>query len=127
MIRVNLQRNVRQGQNLLQRRWAAKLKRLLSSAADGRNATLELEDGTTLRGISFGADTSTSGELVFSTGMVGYTEALTDPSYKGQMLMLTFPMVGNYGVPDPEKLDSIGLPSGFESSRIHASALVVQE
>mmetsp|Transcript_9126 Transcript_9126/g.22385 ORF Transcript_9126/g.22385 Transcript_9126/m.22385 type:complete len:1521 (+) Transcript_9126:246-4808(+) len=127
MHRVNLQRHARRGRGLLQKRWAAQLIRQMSSAADGRNATLELEDGTKMRGVSFGADTSISGELVFSTGMVGYTEALTDPSYKGQMLMLTFPMVGNYGVPDPQKLDPTGLPSGFESYQIHASALVCQD
>jgi len=96
-------------------------------STDGKNATLELEDGSKFRGISFGADVGTSGELVFTTGMVGYTEALTDPSYKGQLLMLTYPMVGNYGVPDMTKLDDLGLPKGFESDRIHASALVVQD
>ena len=80
------------------------------------NAQLILEDGTAFRGRSLGAERSVSGEVVFNTGMVGYTEALTDPSYRGQIMTLTFPLVGNYGV-----------PRDFESSRIQASALVVSE
>ena len=76
-----------------------------------------------------------SGEVVFSTGMVGYTESLTDPSYRGQLLVSTFPMVGNYGVPGVSlagggrapRLDALGLRHGFESDRIHAAALVVQD
>ena len=78
-------------------------------------------------GFSFGARRSVSGEVVFSTGMVGYAESLTDPSYRGQILALTYPMVGNYGVPNPRELDQWGLPKGFESGEIHASALVVQD
>ena len=61
--------------------------------------TLVLEDGTTYRGRVHGYARSVSGEVVFNTGMVGYTEALTDPSYGGQILALTYPLVGNYGVP----------------------------
>ncbi len=80
------------------------------------NAQLILEDGTVFRGRSLGAGRSVSGEVVFNTGMVGYTEALTDPSYRGQIMTLTFPLVGNYGV-----------PRDFESPRIQASALVVSE
>ena len=80
------------------------------------NAQLILEDGTVFRGRSLGAERSVSGEVVFNTGMVGYTEALTDPSYRGQIMTLTFPLVGNYGV-----------PREFESPRIQASALVVSE
>jgi carbamoyl-phosphate synthase small subunit len=80
------------------------------------NAQLILEDGTVFRGRSLGAPKSVSGEVVFNTGMVGYTEALTDPSYRGQIMTLTFPLVGNYGV-----------PREFESPRIQASALVVSE
>eukprot|EP00617_Octactis_speculum_P026137 CAMPEP_0185750740 /NCGR_PEP_ID=MMETSP1174-20130828/9510_1 /TAXON_ID=35687 /ORGANISM="Dictyocha speculum, Strain CCMP1381" /LENGTH=1498 /DNA_ID=CAMNT_0028427391 /DNA_START=102 /DNA_END=4595 /DNA_ORIENTATION=- len=90
-------------------------------------ATLVLEDGTRLPGYSFGARTGVSGEVVFSTGMVGYTESLTDPSYKGQLLSLTYPMIGNYGVPDPNVVDEFGLAKGFESGQIHASAIVVQD
>lgn len=62
---------------------------------------------------------------MFNTGMVGYPEALTDPSYRGQILVLTYPLVGNYGVPDESILDNLGLPAYFESSSIHISALVV--
>eukprot|EP00727_Mastigamoeba_balamuthi_P006360 m51a1_g2344 cad protein, putative (2177) ;mRNA; f:563303-570346 len=79
-------------------------------------ARLVLDDGTVYEGESFGADRSVSGECVFQTGMVGYVESLTDPSYRGQILVLAYPLAGNYGVP-PE--------SHFESSRIHAAALVV--
>jgi len=63
------------------------------------NAQLVLEDGTAIAGRLHGAPVSVAGEVVFNTGMVGYTEALTDPSYRGQILVLTYPLVGNYGVP----------------------------
>ena len=66
--------------------------------AKGKNAVLVLEDGTVFRGFGFGASKKTSGEVVFNTGMVGYTEAITDPSYKGQILLQTYPLIGNYGV-----------------------------
>ncbi|KAF7971570.1 hypothetical protein HWV62_20816 [Athelia sp. TMB] len=92
------------------------------------DAVLELGDGTTYRGIGFGAEgKSVAGECVFQTGMVGYTESLTDPSYEGQILVLTYPLIGNYGVPgrpDPST-DDIKIPLEFESSRIHIAALVV--
>jgi carbamoyl-phosphate synthase small subunit len=78
-------------------------------------------------GNSFGANTSISGEVVFNTGMVGYPEALTDPSYRGQILVLTYPLVGNYGVPDESVLDNLGLPLYFESKEIHISGLIVSE
>ena len=92
-----------------------------------KKAWLVLEDGTRLQGYSFGAEISSTGEVVFSTGMVGYTESLTDPSYCKQMLTITHPMVGNYGVPDRNVLDKYGLPAGFESYKIHAAGLVVQD
>jgi carbamoyl-phosphate synthase small subunit len=79
-------------------------------------AALVLEDGTVFRGRSAGFPAPAAGEVVFNTGMVGYTEALTDPSYRGQILALTYPLIGNYGVPED-----------FESPRIQASALVVAE
>jgi carbamoyl-phosphate synthase small subunit len=66
-----------------------------------------------------------SGEVVFNTGMVGYPEALTDPSYRGQILVLTYPLIGNYGVPDEEVKDDLGLPKYFESKEIHISGLIV--
>ncbi|KTW28469.1 carbamoyl-phosphate synthase, large subunit [Pneumocystis carinii B80] len=92
-----------------------------------KEVILELEDGTVYEGYSFGAEKSVSGELVFQTGMVGYPESMTDPSYRGQILVLTFPLVGNYGVPCREKMDPIipDIPHYFESKEIHISALVV--
>ena len=80
------------------------------------SATLVLADGTRYAGRLFGRSCPAAGEVVFNTGMVGYTEALTDPSYRGQILALTYPLVGNYGV-----------PPDFESSRIQAAGLVVSE
>uniref|UniRef100_A0A672I717 Carbamoyl-phosphate synthetase 2, aspartate transcarbamylase, and dihydroorotase n=1 Tax=Salarias fasciatus TaxID=181472 RepID=A0A672I717_SALFA len=89
-------------------------------------ATLILEDGSSFRGRPFGAHVSVSGEVVFQTGMVGYPEALSDPSYRRQLLTLTYPLVGNYGVPGDEE-GPFGLSRWFESSRIHAAALIVGE
>lgn len=80
-------------------------------------ALLALEDGTLLRGRAFGARTTSFGEIVFNTNMTGYCEALTDPSYKGQILMMTYPLIGNYGVQSDT----------FESNLIHPSAFVVRE
>ncbi|KAJ5560768.1 Carbamoyl-phosphate synthase large subunit [Penicillium sp. DV-2018c] len=92
-----------------------------------RLAALELADGTVYQGYNFGAEKSVSGELVFQTGMVGYPESITDPSYRGQILVVTFPLVGNYGVPSHEEMCELlkDLPKHFESSQIHISALVV--
>lgn len=87
--------------------------------------TLYLQDGTSFDGTSFGAEVSSAGEVVFNTGMVGYPEALTDPSYSGQILVLTYPLIGNYGVPSEDVLDEFGLPKFFESSKIHVKGLVV--
>ena len=64
-----------------------------------KRAVLILEDGTTFEGKSFGYEASTSGEVVFNTAMTGYPESLTDPSYEGQILVTTYPILGNYGVP----------------------------
>jgi len=88
---------------------------------------LELEDGFSCQGYSFGAPRSVSGELVFQTGMVGYPETLTDPSYRGQILVCTFPLQGNYGVPSREALDELlkDLPAYFEAAEIHVAGLVV--
>lgn len=90
-----------------------------------RKAHLILEDGTQLEGFSFGAEISSAGELVFSTAMTGYPESLTDPSYAGQLLVLTYPAVGNYGVPD-DRMEG-GLHSSFESERIHAAGLLISD
>jgi carbamoyl-phosphate synthase small subunit len=85
---------------------------------------LALEDGTLMEGVSFGAARTVCGEVVFNTGMTGYVETLTDPSYRGQILVLTYPLIGNYGVPAPRPLDSIDPP--YESARIQIQGLVVQ-
>ncbi|KAG0153759.1 hypothetical protein PDIDSM_2414 [Penicillium digitatum] len=92
-----------------------------------RLAALELADGTVYQGYNFGAEKSISGELVFQTGMVGYPESITDPSYRGQILVVTFPLVGNYGVPSHDEMCELlkDLPKHFESSQIHIAALVV--
>ena len=70
---------------------------------------LILEDGSVFEGVSFGAASNAAGEVVFSTGMTGYPESLTDPSYKGQILILTYPLIGNYGVPDKKYWESTGI------------------
>jgi carbamoyl-phosphate synthase small subunit len=90
-------------------------------------ASLLLEDGTLVLGRGFGAETTVVGELVFNTGMVGYPESMTDPSYSGQVLCFTYPLIGNYGVPSTEEKDAYGLPRYFESAGIKVSGLVVQE
>ena len=91
-----------------------------------RQARLILNDGTTFCGWAFGAEKNVSGEVVFNTAMTGYPESLTDPSYAGQMLVMTYPLVGNYGVPTTEAADN-GLPKLMESERIHATALIVAD
>lgn len=88
-------------------------------------AKLILEDGSQYEAYSFGSEKCTSGELVFYTAMTGYPESLTDPSYKGQILVPTFPMIGNYGVPDDEMEN--GVSKFFESDRIHCSALIISD
>jgi len=85
---------------------------------------LLLEDGTEMRGDAFGADAPVAGEVVFNTGMTGYVETLTDPSYKGQILVMTYPLAGNYGVPPERSQGSIDLP--YESNQIQVQGLVVQ-
>uniref|UniRef100_A0A3Q3JR93 ATP-grasp domain-containing protein n=1 Tax=Monopterus albus TaxID=43700 RepID=A0A3Q3JR93_MONAL len=92
-----------------------------------QTAQLVLEDGTRIKGFSFGYVASVSGELVFSTGLVGYPEALTDPSYRAQILTLTYPIVGNYGVPNTQELDELGLRNPVESEQIQISGLLVQD
>ncbi|GMM47057.1 bifunctional carbamoylphosphate synthetase/aspartate transcarbamylase [Pichia kluyveri] len=89
--------------------------------------TLETQDGVAIQGYSFGADVEAAGELVFQTGMVGYPESITDPSYEGQILVITYPLVGNYGVPDRNLMDEVvkSIPKYFESNKIHVSGLVV--
>ncbi len=84
---------------------------------------LVLEDGTIFEGKSFGYEAPVAGEVVFSTGMVGYTESLSDPSYLGQILTLTYPLIGNYGVPKDETQNDIS--TFYESEKIQASGLIV--
>jgi carbamoyl-phosphate synthase small subunit len=86
---------------------------------------LELEDGTEIHGKSFGYEGSVSGEVVFNTAMTGYPESLTDASYKGQILTLTYPLIGNYGVPEDEKENN--LLKFFESNTLHISALIISD
>src|SRR5262245_66365610 len=85
---------------------------------------LRLEDGTILEGRSFGAVRAVAGEVVFNTGMAGYVETLTDPSYRGQILVLTYPLVGNYGVPAPRAPGRLERP--YEADRVQVQGLVVQ-
>ena len=87
---------------------------------------LVLEDGSVFEGFSFGEKKSVAGEVVFNTGMVGYPESLTDPSYRGQILALTYPLVGNYGVPS-EKIIGNNMKKFFESKKIQIEGLVVSD
>jgi carbamoyl-phosphate synthase small subunit len=91
---------------------------------DAPEMKLVLEDGTTLAGRAFGAARPSAGEVVFNTGMSGYVETLTDPSYKGQILVTTYPLLGSYGVPAPREAGSIARP--YESDAIQVQGLVVQ-
>lgn len=90
------------------------------------SAVLELEDGSKFRGYSFGSNNSTSGEVVFNTAMTGYPESLTDPSYEGQILVTTFPLLGNYGVPPQQNTDA-NLSTYYEGDRIHCRAIIAQD
>lgn len=106
---------------------AAKLSSVSTRSRKSLSASLVLEDGTRLKGYSFGHGKSTSGEVVFNTGLTGYPEALTDPSYRGQILTLTYPIVGNYGVPSTTERDKYGLLKHVESENIQVSGLLVQD
>ena len=91
-----------------------------------REAKLILDDGSQFCGWSFGYEAGTTGEVVFNTAMTGYPESLTDPSYAGQILVTTYPLIGNYGVPDTG-MEENGLPLFMESDRIHVKALIVAD
>lgn len=91
-----------------------------------KDVILVLEDGTKFEGKSFGYDAPVAGEVVFNTAMMGYPESLTDPSYAGQLMVLTYPLVGNYGVPR-FSIEENGLPTFMESDRIYASAIIVSD
>ena len=92
---------------------------------DFKPIKLVLEDGSTFQGKSFGYEESIAGEVVFNTAMTGYPESLTDPSYKGQILVLTYPIVGNYGVPRDDSEND--LYKFFESDQLHISALIISD
>ena len=79
---------------------------------------LILEDGSSFEGKSFGKELGIAGEVVFSTGMTCYPESLTDPSYKGQILILTYPLIGNYGVPDKKY---------WESEKIQVQGVIISD
>ncbi len=89
-------------------------------------AHLILQDGSVFEGESFGAKVDSDGEVVFNTGMAGYPESLTDPSYRGQILTFTYPLIGNYGVP-VEELNAFGFSKNFESEEIHVRGVVVAQ
>ncbi len=88
-------------------------------------AKLVLKDGSVFEGFSFGSEKSVNGEVVFNTGMVGYPETLTDPSYKGQILVLTYPLIGNYGVAGNER--EYELLKNFESEKIQIQGLIISD
>ncbi len=88
------------------------------------NATLALEDGTVIRGAGFGRPSKVAGEVVFNTGMVGYVESLTDPSYYGQILVQTYPLIGNYGVPETARTGTLGT---MESDRIQVRGYAIAD
>ena len=92
-----------------------------------KDSLLLLEDGSIFYGRAFGAEVESVGEVVFNTGMVGYLESMTDPSYAGQILAFTYPLIGNYGVPPYSERDQFGLPRYFESDSIKVRGIVVQE
>ncbi|MDR0547721.1 MAG: carbamoyl-phosphate synthase (glutamine-hydrolyzing) large subunit [Dysgonamonadaceae bacterium] len=90
-----------------------------------KKIVLVLENGQTFQGYSFGYEAPAAGEVVFNTAMVGYPESLTDPSYAGQILTVTYPLVGNYGVPEDRIVN--GLSEFYESEKIHVSGLIISE
>src|SRR5512137_250539 len=96
----------------------------MENSAEAKSGRLVLEDGSVFFGTSFGFPRSNFGEVVFNTGMVGYPESFTDPSYRGQILALTYPLIGNYGVPAEFENE---LSLGYESGRVHLAGLVVSD
>lgn len=91
-----------------------------------KDVTLILDDGSRFHGKSFGYEKPVAGEVVFNTAMMGYPESLTDPSYAGQLMTLTYPLVGNYGVP-PFTVESNDIATFMESDKIYASAIIVSD
>ncbi len=101
------------------------IKTLTDNMLKTKQAKLTLEDGTVFTGKSFGSEKSVAGEVVFYTAMTGYPESLTDPSYTGQILVATYPMIGNYGV--PRDLEDRGIHRYYESNRLHITALIISD
>ena len=97
----------------------------MTNQTRGKAIKLVLEDGSEYRGWSFGNESSVAGEVVFNTAMAGYPESITDPSYKGQILVLTYPLIGNYGVPGKQMEHN--MLKYFESDQIHISGLVISD
>jgi len=91
----------------------------------GMKVCLELQNGPVFPGHLFGFPKSVAGEVVFNTAMTGYPESITDPSYKGQILVLTYPLIGNYGVPDNIMEDN--LSRFYESEKIQVSGLIISD
>lgn len=100
------------------------LSRATLATLASRKAQLELATGEKFNATSFGAERSLSGELVFTTSLVGYPESMTDPSYRGQILVFTQPLIGNYGVPGDDK-DEFGISKYFESDGIQVEGIIV--
>ncbi len=90
-----------------------------------KRGKLILQDGTIFEGFSVGYQTSAAGEVVFTTGMAGYSESLTDPSYRGQILVFTYPLIGNYGIPEDSFQNNIS--SVFESERVQVQGVILSE
>jgi len=88
---------------------------------------LVLEDGTTFKGSGFGYPCEVTGEVIFNTGVLGYPEALTDPSYSNKIMIQTYPLIGCYGVPSYDIVDNFGIPLHFESNKIHVKGIAVSE
>ncbi|MBO5012924.1 MAG: glutamine-hydrolyzing carbamoyl-phosphate synthase small subunit [Paludibacteraceae bacterium] len=88
--------------------------------------TLKLSDGTCFKGTSFGYEKNVAGELVFNTTMIGYPEVLTDSGFEGQIVVMTYPLVGNYGVPACSSLEN-GLSEFMDSHKIHPAAIIMTE
>jgi carbamoyl-phosphate synthase small subunit len=94
-------------------------------AEPGKKGALVLEDGTVIQGVGFGAETEISGEVVFNTSMMGYPELLTDPSYQEQIVVMTYPILGSYGVPPSSIRGDGGVPLHFESDSVKVKGFVV--
>lgn len=100
---------------------------MYNTSSELDRATFTIRDGPVFHGKSFGANTNVSGEAVFTTGMVGYPESMTDPSYRGQILVFTQPLIGNYGVPSSTARDQFGLLKYFESPHLQCIGIVVAD